>query len=71
MLYRKNCHVGSIALILAVCVVLVHSAVKCPERNEVPKSTSATPSDEQEARFSWHNKILDEMKADNIKHELR
>ena len=69
MLCRENCYVGSIALILVVCVV--HSAVKCPEKNEVPKSTSATPSNEQEARFSWHNKILDEMKADNIKHELR
>ena len=71
MSFRENCHVESIVLVLVVCVVGVYSVVKCPEKNEIPKSTSAKPIAEQEARFSWHDMILDEMKADNIKHELR
>ena len=64
-------HVECIILLFVVCVGGIFSAARCPDKSEVIQSTSVTPIDEQETRFSWHKKILDEIKAYNIKHELR
>ena len=71
MFSKRTFHLESIILLLVVCVEDIYSAAECPDKSESVQSTSATPIEEQEAQFSLHNKILDEMKADNIKHELR
>ena len=80
MSFRERFHGRSLVFLLVGCAVAlilgaligvgIYSAAGC-KKSEATKLTGATPKDEERARFSWHEKILNEMKADNIKNELR
>jgi len=80
MSFRQRFHGRSLVFLLvgfAVALIIgaligvgIYSAVGC-KKSEAAKLTGSTPKDEERARFSWHEKILNEMKADNIKNELK
>ena len=61
-----------IALIIGALIgVGIYSAAGCKEKSAASTSKSTSPRDEERARLAFHAKILDEMKANNIKDELR
>ena len=80
MSFRQRFHGRSLVFLLvgfAVALIIgaligvgIYSAVGC-KKSEAAQMTGSTPKDEERARFSWHEKILNEMKADNIKNELK
>ena len=65
-----------IALIIGALIgVGIYSAAGCKEKDVISTSKatskSTSPRDEERARLAFHAKILDEMKANNIKDELK
>ena len=80
MSLSERLHGRPCVLLVVVCVVAlivgasigvgIYSAAGCKEE-AAATAKLATPKDKERTRFSWHEKLLDEMKADNIKNELQ
>lgn len=80
MSFREKLHGRSFVCLVVACVLAlivgasigvgIYSAVGC-KKDAAATATLATPKDKERVRLLWHEKLLDEMKADNIKNELQ
>ena len=72
---RKNIVLPLVVFCLAVIIgalvgVGIYSAAGCKRKSSVEAAVKS-PQHDQAARFESHAKILDDMKAANIKNQLR